>query len=185
MIFLNKKYNRVGPGQHYGPRLRPKHDTTLVSGRPAKHDPFGHLYLRTIMMVLALVATTLFAILLLFSLPSYLRLRATHSQQRAWEQAPPPRIHLIPAFDTDPCSGYCTSTRMFHSMHAPSFSTSLGVPFVFAAFALFFLPNLLPPPTFATASRPTLVNACTGESVLLLDFLRACRQGGHGGAYHA
>jgi hypothetical protein len=27
-----KKYNHVGPAQHYGPRLRPKHGTTLMSG---------------------------------------------------------------------------------------------------------------------------------------------------------
>jgi hypothetical protein len=78
----------------------------------------------------------------------------------------------------------CMSTRMFHSMHAPLFSLSLDVPFVFSAFALFFLPNLLPPPTVAAASRPTLVDAGTGESVLLLAFLRACCRGGHGGACH-
>jgi hypothetical protein len=48
-----------------------------ASGRLAKHDPFGHLYLRTIMMVLALVATNSFVILLLFSLLSCLHLRAT------------------------------------------------------------------------------------------------------------
>jgi hypothetical protein len=60
--------------------------------QPARHDPFGHIYLCTIMMVLVSVAATSFVILLLFSLPSCLRLRATHSRQRAWEQAPPPRI---------------------------------------------------------------------------------------------
>jgi hypothetical protein len=60
--------------------------------QPATHDPFGHLYLHTIMMVLASVAATSFVIMLLFSIPSFLRLRATHSRQRAWEQAPPPRI---------------------------------------------------------------------------------------------
>jgi hypothetical protein len=37
----------------------------------------AHLYLHTIMMVLASVATTSFVILLLFSLPSCLHLRAT------------------------------------------------------------------------------------------------------------
>jgi hypothetical protein len=77
--------------------------------------------------------------------------------------------------DTDPRSGYCTSTRVFYSMHAPSFSPSSDVSFVFPAFALFFLPNLLPLPTVTTASRPTLVDMGTGESVLLLTFLRACR----------
>jgi hypothetical protein len=38
-----------------------------ASGRPTTHDPFGHLYIGTIMMVLASVAATSFAILLLFS----------------------------------------------------------------------------------------------------------------------
>jgi hypothetical protein len=47
-----------------------------ASGRFARHDPFSHLYLCTIMIVLASVATTSFAILLLFSLPSCLHLRA-------------------------------------------------------------------------------------------------------------
>jgi hypothetical protein len=77
--------------------------------------------------------------------------------------------------DIDPRSGYCTSTRVFNSIHAPSFSPSSDVPFVFPAFALFFLPNLLSLPTVAAASRPTLVDAGTSESVLLLAFLRACR----------
>jgi hypothetical protein len=54
-------------------------------------------YLRTIMMVLASVAATSFIILLIFSLHSCLRLCAMHSRQRAWEQAPPPRIRLTPA----------------------------------------------------------------------------------------
>jgi hypothetical protein len=87
--------------------------------------------------------------------------------------------------DTNSRSGYCTSTRVFHSMHAPSFSLSSDVPFIFPAFALFFLPNLLPLLTVAVASRLTLVDAGTGESVLLLAFLRACRRGGYDGAYHA
>jgi hypothetical protein len=87
--------------------------------------------------------------------------------------------------NTDPCSGCCTSMRVFHSMHTLSFSPSSDVPFVFPAFALFFLPNMLPLPTVTAASRPTLVDAGTGESVLLLSFLRACRRGGHDGACHA
>jgi hypothetical protein len=87
--------------------------------------------------------------------------------------------------DTDPCSSYCTSTRVFHIMHVPSFSPSSDVPFIFPAFTLFFLPNLLPMPTIAGMSRPTLVDAGTGESVLLLAFLRACRRGGHDGVCDA
>jgi hypothetical protein len=46
-------------------------------------------------------------------------------------------------------------------MRTPSFSPSSDVPFIFPAFALFFLPNLLPPPMVAAASRPTLVDAGT------------------------
>jgi hypothetical protein len=144
--------------------------------------PFGHLYLHTIMMVLASVGTTLFAIMLLFSLSFHASASAPpHSWQRAWEQAPPPRIRTTTA-PTPTCDGYCTSTRTFHSMRAPSFSPSSDVPFVFPAFALFFFPNLLP--TVAVVSRPTLVDAGMGESVLLLAFLCACRRGGHGGACH-
>jgi hypothetical protein len=133
-----------------------------ASGRPTRHDPFGQqLYLHTIIMVIVSVATTLFAILLLFSplMPA------------------PPRhpildrgcgsMCLLPVFvdtspDSDPHSGYCTSTRTFHSMRTPSFLPSSDVPFVFQGFTLFFLPNLLPPPTIVAASRPTLVDAGTG-----------------------
>jgi hypothetical protein len=50
---------------------------------------------------------------------------------------------------------------MFHIMRAPSFSPSSDVPFVFPAFVVFFLPNLLPQPTVAAASRPTLVDTGT------------------------
>jgi hypothetical protein len=46
-------------------------------------------------------------------------------------------------------------------MHAPSFLPSSDVPFIFPAFALFFLPNLLPLPTVAAMSRPTLVDVGT------------------------
>jgi hypothetical protein len=60
--------------------------------------------------------------------------------------------------NTDSRSGYCTSTRMFHIMCAPLFSPSSDVSFVFPTFALFFLPNLLSPPTVVAASQPTLVD---------------------------
>jgi hypothetical protein len=130
-----------------------------ASGRLARHDIFGHLYLRTIMMVLASVATTSFAILLLFSLPSCLHLCATpFSAEGAGACASYP-YSSDTSLDTDSRSGYCTSTRMFHIMRAPSFSPSSDIPFVFPAFALFFLPNLLPPPTVTAVSRPTLVDA--------------------------
>jgi hypothetical protein len=86
-----------------------------------------------------------------------------HSRQRAWEQAPSPQYSSDTSPDTDMGSGYCASTRTFHSMRAPSFSPSSEVSFVFPAFALFFLPNLLPPPMVAAVSRPTLVDTGTGR----------------------
>jgi hypothetical protein len=46
-------------------------------------------------------------------------------------------------------------------MRAPSFLPTSDVPFVFLAFALYLLPNMLSPPTVAAASRPTLVDAGT------------------------
>jgi hypothetical protein len=46
-------------------------------------------------------------------------------------------------------------------MRAPSFSPSLDVSFVIPVFAMFFLPNLLPLPTVAATSRPTLVDRVT------------------------
>jgi hypothetical protein len=59
-------------------------------------------------------------------------------------------------------SGYCMSTRTFHIMCAPSFLSSSDIPFVFPAFVLFFLPNLLPPPTVVATSQPTLVDVGMG-----------------------
>jgi hypothetical protein len=133
-----------------------------TSGWLARYGPFSHLYLHMITMVLLSVATTSFAILLLFSLPSCLHLCATpFSTNGAGAGASSPYSSDISP-DTESCSGYCTSTRTFHIMRVPSFSPSSDVPFVFPAFALFLLPNLLPPPTVAAASRPTLVDAGTG-----------------------
>jgi hypothetical protein len=111
------------------------------------------------MMVLASVATTSFTILIIFSLPSCLRLRATpFSAEGVGVGDSSPYLS-----DTDSRSGYCTSTRTFHSMHASSFLLSSDIPLVFSAFALFFLPNLLPPPTVAAVNRPTLINVGTGR----------------------
>jgi hypothetical protein len=65
--------------------------------------------------------------------------------------------------NTDSRSGHCTSMRTFHIMCAPSFSSSSDAPFVFPAFALFFHPNLLSPPTVAAANQSTLVDSGTGR----------------------
>jgi hypothetical protein len=129
-----------------------------ASGQPARHGPFSHLYLRTVMMVLASVVATSFAIMLLFSLPSRLRLCATPFSVKGVGAS----VSSPYSSYTAPRSGYCTSTRTFHSMRAPLFSLSSDVSFVFLDFAMFFLPNLLPPPTVAAASRSMLVDAGTG-----------------------
>jgi hypothetical protein len=122
-------------------------------GRSARHDPVGHLYLSTIRMVLGSIAATSFAILLLFSLPSCLQLCTTPFSKEGVEAGTSSLYSSNISHDTDPCCGYCTSTRTFHSIHASSFSLSSDVPFVFLVFSLFFLPNLLPPPTVAATSR--------------------------------
>jgi hypothetical protein len=156
-----------------------------ASGRSVIHGPYGHLYLRAIIMVLASVAATSFVILLLFSLPSCLRLRATPFSAEGVGAGvfSPYSSNISP--DTDPRSGYCTSTRMFHSMRVPSFLPSSDVSFVFPAFALLFLPNLLPPPRSQPRADRYSSTRVRGESVLLLSSLRKCCRGGHGGACHA
>jgi hypothetical protein len=135
-------------------------------------------------MVLASVVATSFVILFLFSLLSCLHLRATPFSVEGVGADASSLYSSNTSPDIDPRSGYCTSTRTFHSMHTPSFLSSSDVPFVFPAFTLFFLPNLLPPPTVAAASRPTLIDVGTSKSVLLLAFLLMCCRGGHGGACH-
>jgi hypothetical protein len=95
-------------------------------------------------MVLALVVVTLLAILLFFSLPSCLHLRATPFSKEGVGVGASSSYSSDTSPDTDPCSGYCTSMRTFHSMRAPSFSTSSDVPFVFPAFVVFFLPTCYP-----------------------------------------
>jgi hypothetical protein len=153
-----------------------------ASRRPARHGSFGHLYLRTIIMVLTSIASTSFTMLLLFSLPSCLRLCATPFSAKGVGEGASSPYSPDTSLNTNPRSVYCTSTRTFHSMHAPSFSSSSDVPFVFPVFALFFLPNLLPPPMVVATSRPTLVDVGTGHVGLAPR--RACCRGGHGGACH-
>jgi hypothetical protein len=130
-----------------------------ASSRLARHDPFVHLYLRTIIMFLTLVATTSFVVLLLFSLPSCLHLRAAPFSIEGVGACASSPYSSDASPDTDSRSGYCTSTRTFHIISAPSFLPSSDAPFVFSASAWFFLPNLLSPATVAAASRPTLVDA--------------------------
>jgi hypothetical protein len=94
-------------------------------------------------MALVSVVTTLFVILL-FSLPSCLHLRATPFSAEGVGACASFPYSFDTNPDTDSRSGYCTSTRTFHIMRASSFSPSSDVPFVFPVFAMFFLPNLLP-----------------------------------------
>jgi hypothetical protein len=82
-------------------------------------------------MVLASVAATLFAILLLFSLTSCLRLRATTFLAEGVGVGAFSPYSFDTSLDIDPRSGYCTSTRMFHSMRAPLFSPLSDISFVF------------------------------------------------------
>jgi hypothetical protein len=153
--------------------------------QPTRHDTFDHLYLRTIMMVLASVAATSFVILLLFSLPSCLRLRATHSRQRAWEQAPLPHIRLTPAPTPTRavaiarpwgCFTVCTHHRFrrrrtSHSSSRPSPCSSS--------------PSCCPcPRSQPRADRRSLTWVWASRSCSWL-FLRACRRGGHDGSCHA
>jgi hypothetical protein len=133
-----------------------------ASDRLARHNPFGH-HLRMIMMVLASVATTSLAILLLFSLPSCLHLRATPFSAEGVGACASSSYFFDTSPGTNSRSGYFTSTRAFYIMRAPSFSPSSDVSFFFPVFALFFLPNMLPPPTVAAASRLMLVDAGTAR----------------------
>jgi hypothetical protein len=100
-------------------------------------------------------------ILLIFSLRSCLHLRATpFSAEGVGADASSSYLSDTNP-NTDLHSGYSTSMRMFHIMRAPLFSSSSDVPLVFSAFALFFLPNLLPPSHVAAASRSKLVDVGT------------------------
>jgi hypothetical protein len=85
-------------------------------------------------------------ILLVFSLPSCLHLRATpFSTEGVGACAYSPY-----SFDTSPetnsRSGYCTSMRTFHIMRTSSFSPSSDVPFVFPVFDFSSSPTWCPRP---------------------------------------
>jgi hypothetical protein len=152
-----------------------------ASSRLARHDPFCHLYLRTIMMVIVLVSTTSFIILLLFSLPSCLHLHVTpFSVEGAGVDASSP-YSFDTSPDTDSHSGYCTSTRTFHILHAPS----SDVPFISMPLPYSSTPTCCPCPWLQSRVDRRSSTRVRGESVILLAFLRACRRGGHGGICYA
>jgi hypothetical protein len=134
-----------------------------ASGRPARHGLFSHLYLRTIMMVLALPHSPSF----FFSLSPHASTSVPpHSRQRTWEQAPPPRIHPILA---------STPT------HAVAIARPQGR---FTACVHQRFCHHLTPHSSSRADRCSSTRV-RGESVLLLAFLHTCHRGGHGGTCHA
>jgi hypothetical protein len=155
-----------------------------VSVRLARHGPFDHIYLRMIIMILASVVTTSFVILLLFSLPSCLHLRATpfSAEGVGADASSPYSSDTSP--DTYSRSGYCTSTRTFHIIRAPSFSPSSDVPFVFPLRCSSSPTCCLHPRSPPRADRRSSTRV-RGESVRLMAFLCACRRVGHGGTCHA
>ena len=158
-----------------------------ASGRLARHGPFGHPYLCPIMMALDSISC---------------RHLVRHPASFLSSHMPPPPCHpilgrgrgsrrLLPVFirhqpQHRPAQWLLHVHEDVSQMRAPSFSPSSFVPFVFPTFALFFLPNLLPPPMIAATSRPTLVDAGTGRVNLApgLSPIRSCHRGGHDGACH-
>jgi hypothetical protein len=148
-----------------------------ASGRLARYGTFGHLCLYTIMMVLTSVVTISFTILLLFSLPSCLHLCATPLSAEGIGAG----VSSLYSFDTSPdidsCSGYCTFTRTFHIMRAPSFSPLLDVPFVFPAFACSSTPTCCLRPRSQPRADQRSSTRVQGESIMLLAFHRAYHRG--------
>jgi hypothetical protein len=148
------------------------------------HGPFGHLYLRMIMMVLASVVATSFAILLLFS-----------------PLMPPPLRH--PIFGRGHGSRRLLPVFVRHQprhrpaqwlLHVHEDVSQHVCTIVFAVIGrlirLLGLRPVLPPqpatPAHGRGHEPMDAHrrGYGGESVLLLAFLRACSRGGHGGAHH-
>jgi hypothetical protein len=129
-----------------------------------RHDPFGHLYLRTIMIGHLLSCCHL----------------VHHSASFLSPLMPPPPCHpilgrgresrrLLPEFVRHQ-PRHRPAQRLLHvhedvSQHACTiiFAVVVRLSSFRPLFALFFLLDLLPPPTVAAASRPTLVDAGTGR----------------------
>jgi hypothetical protein len=156
-----------------------------TSDRLAKHGPFGHLYLHTIMMVLASVATTSFAILLLFSLPSCLHLHATPfsaedvgtcaSSPYSSDTSPTPTRAVAIARLRGRFTS-CVHHRFPHRRTSRSSSRPSSCSFS---------PTCCTHPRSQPRADRRSSTRVQRESVMLLAFLCACRRGGHGGACHA
>jgi hypothetical protein len=171
-----------------------------ASGRLARHGPFGYLYLHTIMVVLASFATTSFTILLIFSLPSCIHLRATpfsaegvgacahhrfrHRRMSRSSSWPSPCIHPTPA-PTPTCAvaiarprGRFTSCA-HHRFRHRRMSRSSSWPSPCSS-----SPTCCPRPRSQPCADRRSLTWVRRESVMLLAFLRVCHRGGHGGACH-
>jgi hypothetical protein len=132
------------------------------SDRLARHGSFGHLYLRTIIMVIVSVATTSFAILLIFIYPLMPPPPRHPILVRGQEYAPPSRIRPTPAPTlTRAVAIACPRGRFtscaHHRFHRRRTSRSSSRPSPSSS-----SPTCCLPPTVAAASRPTLVDAGTG-----------------------
>jgi hypothetical protein len=130
-----------------------------ASGRLARHGSFGHLYLRTIMMILASVATTLSVILLLFSLPSCLHPILGRGRRSR---------HLLPLFVRQQprhrLAQWLLHVNEYVSHHARTIVfTVVGRLIRIPCIRPVLPPQPATPLTVAAASRPTLVDASTGR----------------------
>jgi hypothetical protein len=155
-----------------------------ASDRLTRHGLSGHLYLRTIMMVLASVTTTSFAILLLFSLPSCLHLRTTSISTKGVGACASSPYSSDTSPDIDSHSGYCHPrgrfiSRPHHRFRRRRTSSASSRPSPCSS-----SPTCCPHPRPQSRADRRSLTRVQGESVMLLAFLRACRRGGHGGAYH-
>jgi hypothetical protein len=128
------------------------------------------------MMVLALVVAISFVILLIFSLPSCLRIRFTPFSAEGVGADASSLYSSDTSRHTDPRSGCCTSTT-FQSMRAPSFSPSSDVSFVFPVSSCSFSPTYFSRLRSQSRANRHSLTRVRGETVLLLAFLSACCRG--------
>jgi hypothetical protein len=156
-----------------------------ASGRLARHGTFDHLYLRTIMMVLVLVATNSFVILLLLSLPSCLHLRATPFSVEGVGACASSRIRSTPAPTPTSVVAIVRPQGRFTSYAHHRFRRRRTSHSSFWLSPCSFSPTCYPRPRPQPRADRRSLTRVRRESVMLLAFLRACRRGGHGNACHA
>jgi hypothetical protein len=146
-----------------------------ASGRPTRHDPFGQqLYLHTIIMVIVSVATTLFAILLLFSplMPAPPRHPILDEGVGAcasspYSSTPAPTLTRTVAI-ARPRGRFtaCAHHRFCHRQ--TSHSSSMASPYSSS-------PTCCPHPRSQPRADRRSSMRVRGELILLLAFFRACR----------